>query len=143
MLHAPQGAAKSVGSLVSNRTSAARLYSLLTAALGGAGAAYLLAPQSSLAVCPLRVSRGAGFKLPKTLTSHFLRQQALIGGVDQRAGPGMPGLQGWVLGCLDVGVLRRLLEQGQRSAAPLHCVAEEIKLCPCISWSLAGPGQAR
>ena len=47
-----QGAAKSVGSLVSNRTSAARLYSLLTAALTGAGAAYLLAPQSSLAVRP-------------------------------------------------------------------------------------------
>ena len=53
-LRAVQGAAKSVSSLVSNRTSAARLYSLLTAALAGAGAAYLLAPQSSLAVRPLR-----------------------------------------------------------------------------------------
>ena len=54
-LRAPQGAAKAVGNLVSNRTSAARLYSLLTAALAGAGAAYLLAPQSSLAVRPLRL----------------------------------------------------------------------------------------
>lgn len=63
-MRAPQGAAKSVGALVSNRTSAARLYSLLTAALAGAGAAYLLAPQSSLAVRPC-ARRGLGVELPK------------------------------------------------------------------------------
>ena len=38
----------------------------------------------------------------------------------------MPGLQGWVLSCLDVEELRRLLGKGLRSAAPLHCVAEEV-----------------
>ncbi|KAK9836152.1 hypothetical protein WJX81_005109 [Elliptochloris bilobata] len=43
------GAAKSVAQLASIRDSSARLYSLLTAAIAGAGIAYLLAPQSSLA----------------------------------------------------------------------------------------------
>ena len=45
-----QGAAKSMGQLVSNKTSSARLYSLLTAAIAGAGAAYMVLPDTSLSV---------------------------------------------------------------------------------------------
>lgn len=47
-----QGAAKSLEQLFDNKTSSARLYSLVTAALVGAGGAYLLAPQTSLSVRP-------------------------------------------------------------------------------------------
>jgi hypothetical protein len=36
--------------LVSNKTSSARLYSLLTAAIAGAGAAYMFLPDTSLSV---------------------------------------------------------------------------------------------
>lgn len=107
-LRCAQGAAKSVGSLVSNHTSAARLYSLLTAALTGAGAAYLLAPQSSLAVRPLR-------------------PHSLLGGVNARGWPSMPGLQDWVPSRIHAEVLVALIQNGDhrvRNAAPLRYIAE-------------------
>jgi hypothetical protein len=53
-----QGAAKSMGQLVNNKTSSARLYSLLTAAIAGAGAAYMFLPDTSLSVLAQRTCSG-------------------------------------------------------------------------------------
>ena len=74
----------------------------------------------------------------------------MLGGIDQSAGPGLPKLQGWVLSCLDVEMLRRLLGKGFRIEALLHCIAEEVSsvhasvgawqgLDKLLSWELRPP----